>query len=282
MAKMTVHLLGLMYFNLCKQKPCDPKSRQILLPDGSFGRGRIPSHYASIFVEESRLAQVIPNDNAWPGPVLERLVTVHDQSGKHVEKLLYEYRITRPNTFITFPDGNTGKIENVNLDRALIPFGDTFEPDLTGKGSIARLQLGGGRLCAFWFNGVSPVQWEMDSGDEALRITAEYRADGQVKKAVLVIKPQPNTETGAEIVVANAPDLLAEAALAKVGPALTFGSHGHGHNEHAHHFALYDQINKKNTPVILPPDRMKLRASHAYFKLLENFPIANSCTGGCC
>src|SRR6185503_10301494 len=99
MARMTVNMLGIMYFHVCKDNVCEGEDRQVLLPDGTTGDGDVSAHHASIFIEESRYDS---HEGDWPGDILQRRVPLPGRDSDPVSML--EFRITDPATVVTFPD----------------------------------------------------------------------------------------------------------------------------------------------------------------------------------
>ncbi|HYR29249.1 MAG TPA: hypothetical protein VEU30_12340 [Thermoanaerobaculia bacterium] len=267
MAKMTVHMVGLMYFHVCEDNVCEGVPRQVLLPDATAGdpAHHLPPHHASIYVEEARLDGTFD----WPWTVIIHGIPVPGM--KPVK--MYEFQVGSALTELTFPDDGGGGMTMVDLDKALVRIRDVdpkFQPDLSGEGSVARVLVRSGKLQAFTFHGVNPVQWSMETQSATLEIKARHE-NGM--EGTISVKPD-NGARGAEVVLANTPALFSPPVV------------GHGHQpDHEHdHFSIYNNIrmNGASNDVRLPPHRNTLPNAHLFFKALNPAVLMNSCTGICC
>lgn len=281
--KMSVHMMGLMYFNACGM---GASGKKVLVPNGRREEDGMPLHYASIFVEKARCEA----DDWWPEERKTRDVSILNLRGEPVTVPVIEFRIPE-RTELTFPDGQRDDLTLKNLEQGLPHLKSVdrnFVPDFNGGDWIAQVALRGGSLQAFTLNGGIPVvQWATQN-DGPLKIVARR---GDEEKSITV-RPQPESAIGAEVVFSNTPDLL-EAIEGERGPLHVrvkqpaHGQPGHSHElvrDEPHHFALYGKIRKPrlaNGPA-LPDHRRSLPFGHALMKAVGDARIQNSCTPTCC
>jgi len=190
----TVHLAGIMYFH-----GCDAREKNVLVPDGTKGMGKIPPHYASIWVEPGSLQ----SDDWFKDEKYRRQVKVPTNEGQVVVDVL-EYRIPDSAT-VTFPDENDGPATFVNLTDALRKLEDLaprFEVDRSAPQTIAKIPLRAGELEAFEFKDVAVVRWTI-ANPSSFTITATTRSE---TKSITLEKPANGA--GTEVVFGNTSDLL--------------------------------------------------------------------------
>lgn len=271
MSRMTVHMFGLMYFELCKER----NRVTVLLPDGRDGDGpHIPPHYASLFVESRACRAFTP---AWR-PRWHDVPNLTGRSRGPMAHVL-EFRINTRCT-LKFPaDEVYPEVNAKSLERGLLDIHDAdraFDPDLDSDASIAKIEITSGLLEAFNFNrNANAVQWTIRPGTEELKIEAGTES--------LTLAPDPDSEFGAEVVLANIPDFLSS-FRAENG----MRPHHAPDNSvnHDHHFGLFRKIDKsrnRDKPLRLPQHRGGIRyGSNAMAFHDQLATIAGSCTPPCC
>jgi hypothetical protein len=280
---MTVNLFGIMYFGICGDG-----AKRILLPNGTTSDGHIPPHFASIFVEETSYL----SDDWWPTNRIERPLSIENGDEDREIVNMIEFRIPAQ-ALLEFPDGQGGLIDLGNLPKGLLHMREIdpkFVPDFRLKGDwIAQIRIRSGDFQAFTLNGgVSAVQWQIRN-DGALKITAKVTATGE-RKSVTVRSQEGRL--GTEVVLMNAPDLLARAAAEErnrssahhFGPARV-SPLGHRHTaDEIHHFKLYGKINvsRDATNLSLPRHRQSIPSDFALFKVLKHVDIQAGCSSTCC
>jgi len=281
---MTVNMIGIMYFGICGNG-----RNRILLPNGTSSDGHIPPHFASIFVEESAYV----SDNWWSTNRIERPVLVQNGNGESEIVNMLEFRIPAQ-ARLHFPDHQGDQIDLGNLEHGLIRMRDIdpdFVPEFRPVGNwIAQIQIRSGDLQAFTINGgVSAVQWQIQNDLAAMKMTAVTTANNEARS--VTVRSQDG-QRGTEVVLANAPDLLALAASeghhwsaahhsrpARVSPL------GHRHTaDEVHHFKLYGHINVTgdDTNLNLPNHYQSIPSDMAMFKVLNDVDIQASCSSTCC
>jgi hypothetical protein len=265
MPRMTVHMFGIMYFNLPSAG-----GATVLLPDATQGEVHIPPHNASLFVERTHY------QSHYNWPVIEREVPILTIRSKIIMVPVLEFRIASFSD-VTFPaDHETPNVDVRSLRQALVHMQDIdpqFRPDLTGGGSIARVQITSGTLEAFTFNrNVNAVQWAIRSGAQPLTISA---GNGSV-----TLKPRPDSLLGAEVVFSNTQDYLADLVP---GVNLPRGHDGTGHGaSHVHHFGLFGKIDLHHGSPRFPRHRMGIEYTSAMMAAMEDAVIESDCTPPCC
>lgn len=274
MPRMTVHMFGIMYFELC-----EGGGATVLLPDATQGDDHVPAHYASLFVERTHCQ----SHQNWP--VIEREIPILTIRSKVVMVPVLEFRIAKFCDVKFPPDHRVHNVDVSNVRQALVHMSDIdprFTAALNGEGSIARVQITSGTLEAFTFNrNVNAVQWTIRSGDKPLEITA---GGGRV-----VLKPRPDSCFGAEVVFSNTQDYLSEivpGANLPRGGGHDRGAHGHG-GGHGHagasdHFNLFGKIDQNHGTPRFPRHRTNLPYGTSIMAGLEDVVIESDCTPPCC
>ena len=295
MNEMTVHYFGLAYYSVCSRKQ-GPK--YALVPNGRREDGRIPQHFASIFVERARCE----GDDWWPAEKIEHNHPIFNLRGERVTVSVFEFRIPKPNsdsrhlsaleagrTEVTFPDGQTDDLDVTNLEQGLghlKGINPRFAPDFDKGNWISRISMRGGTLSAFRLNsGPSVVQWRMRQRGPLI-ITA---TKGTERARTIRVRPQVGSKLGAEVVFMNSPDFLSRIDATK-GPLHVRARVPHGPgNQHihtrneAHHLELYNQINEgEHRSLDVPTHLQDLEFGHATLKFAGDQRYDGSCSGFCC
>lgn len=257
---LTVHMAGLMYFH-----GCSIDDKKALLPDGRGGSGKIPPHYASIWVEHDQL----DDDDWWPGEKYTHDVIVEDEQGNEIEVQIHEFRIAEP-AVVRFPDEGKDPARFVNLESTLPKLQEidkSFEIDLDTPATIATIPIRGGSLTTYLFGEVGIVQWTIPDS-RAMVIEAEAG-----KNTWTISLKRDSGRFGTEIVVANTSDLL-----------------GKPEKDEDNHFALYGRLERRRRHGgLTPPEEIDvedpLPFDHDYLKTLVhggNELPAPGCTPTCC
>jgi hypothetical protein len=271
MAKMTVHMLGIMYFDVCHTN-----SPTITLPDGTRGDGGLPPHFASLFVERGRY-----DWDDWPWDVVVREVPLLTMRSETVTIPVLEFRIPVFSQ-VDFPPDASGSVNIGDLPQGLQSLREAdpnFNPDLSGKGAVAQVRIGSGQFHACQFNGATAVQWTIESGNQPLGISATSTDQhGITQTGNVFLKPQPSNAFGAEVVFANMPDFLTGIVASTKGH-----SHGaSGHDHAGHHFSLYGKIDKNHGSPQFPPHHSDLEHHCGVMSAFGYADILASCGAGCC
>ena len=281
---MTVNMIGIMYFGICGKG-----GNRILLPNGTSSDGHIPPHFASIFVEESAYV----SDDWWPTNRIERPMLIQNGNGEPEIAKMLEFRIP-VQAQLHFPDHQSDQINLGNLEGGLIRMRDIdpgFVPEFRTVGDwITQIQIRSGDFQAFTINGgVSAVQWQIRSDLAALKITATATGSEEIRSVTV---QSQDGKRGTEVVLANAPDLLARAAAEGLQGSAAHNSGpvrvspmGHRHSaDEVHHFSLYGRINANadNSNLMLPGDHQSIPSDLAMFKVLNDLDIEASCSSTCC
>jgi hypothetical protein len=274
MPRMTVHMLGIMYFDLPKAGPAT-----VLMPDGTTGtEPHIPPHYTSLFVETARCqsyANWVPIEREVP------VLTIREQT---VMVPVLEFRVPSFSDIVFPPDKTVPNVDVKTLRQGLVHMSDvdpSFTPDLLNaqKGAIARVTISSGTLEAFTFNrNVNTVRWTIRTDNAPLTITA-----GQ---GTVVLKPQPDSEFGAEVVLTNSHDVLKDLVPGANLTRMNGGAHGSNGNAatstHIHHFNLFGKIDLNHGTPRFPAYRSNARYGSSLMACLEDAAYDSSCTPPCC
>jgi hypothetical protein len=236
---LTVHMLGLMYFNACHGS-----DRRVMLPDGTEGVVTVlgddgiphpvplPRHYASLFVQPRQLLA----DDWWPEDRFDRPIRVEfarDDVPVQETRHILEFRISRK-AEIVVGGHRENEVDLGNLTRLpkLQDMDDQFEADVEYGETIAQMPLTGGRVNVYKFLSEGVVKWTVAELTGPVSITA-FTDGGESRSIMLRDIRKP---AGAEVVFINAPDLLGR---------------GGGHGAHAQppgekepqHYWLFGKIN---------------------------------------
>lgn len=274
MPRMTVHMFGIMFFDFCTKN----NEVTVLVPDGTKGADHIPPHYCSFFVHPAALER---SEN-WE-PIKRQVPDVLGGSGRMVDT--YEFRIDNP-CVLTFPSDHRSPLE-VSVEGLLdMSLADKSFRPTNRKGAIATISIKSGGLTSYNFNrNVNAVQWTIRSGDAPLTIKADKRS--------ITLRPNPESSHGAEVVFANAPDLIArEQAPAALAAAAAHdhgdhvhGGNGHGGNGEHDHFRLFRKIDgsaNQNKELSLPRHRNEIPFTMKAMAFFNVAKIEGSCTPPCC
>lgn len=274
MPRMTVHMFGIMFFDFCTKR----NEVTVLVPDGTKGAGHIPPHYCSFFVHPAAVAR----SNDWE-PIRRQVPDMLGGSRRMIDT--YEFRIDDP-CALEFPSDHRVPLD-VSVEGLLdMSLADRAFKPTNRKGAIATITIKSGTLTSYNFNrSVNAVQWTIRSGDAPLTIKAGKRS--------LTLRANPEGLHGAEIVFANAPDLIARehAPAAVAAVAHDHGGHGHGGHDHGgngnghDHFRLFRKIDgsaNQNNDLLLPRHRNEIPFTMKAMAFFNAAKIDGSCTPPCC
>lgn len=278
MPRMTVHMFGIMFFDLCEMK----SKATVYLPDGRDGDGpMIPPHHASLFVE----ADVCESYEGWT-PIRHEVANLTGRA-KHHRVGVLEFRLANPCRLVFPEDHRVKPVDTSLVGKALLPMPDIdpqFKPNPSGEGSIAIVEITTGTLEAFTFNrNANAVQWTIRTGeaDPTISVGPMSRSTEGRSTASLTLKEDCDSEFGAEVILANAPDFLSG-----YRPADDLHRRmREDHSDHDHHFGLFRKIDasKSKAPLPFPRHRTNIHyRSNAMAAYDQVFEIAGSCTPPCC
>lgn len=258
-----IDFLGLIYFYHQKG------GRLLLLPDGTAGADDIPPHYASLFLEKTK----VTDDRTWhplPSDALDRY-GVNEYSIRYRSMLT----ITGADTAIDggcLSFGAGGGIDSSHDSKVphLKDCASDMHIDPQKAKTIAQMPIRQGTLEAFLFENAIVSRLTVINHSGPITITA---TDASGTKTIVV-----RDET--EIVLSNTSDFA--------------GSHGQRlrrpeEDDDDHHFQLYSQLADDGQPHALKeptdsPNLPKFPSSQAYIVFLREGPQVPgaNCSNSCC
>ena len=202
----TVSFVGLNYFNACTTG-----EKKVMIPNGTRGGGHIPTHYASLFIEEDHLA----SDDWWSDQRIRRRLRLEASLGEFRTVDVIEFRIPKK-VELTFRCHDEA-LSNVNLDDGLpkLQQVEGFKLDAVGADTIAEVPIPGGAIEAFRFGSSALVRWLIEKHHDPITITAR---DGEESRRITL--KESDCQLPTEIVLSNTVDLLTR-------------RNGHGHSQNS-------------------------------------------------